>query len=206
MKLKQILLNLLSNALKFTKEGSITLNAECLLKSDRSCVLKFEVKDTGIGIAEDKKESVFQSFTQASSATTRKYGGTGLGLTIVKKMVDLQGGKIELQSTLGSGSSFIIHLPYGIDENSALNEKHKSEEISLPSNFSILLVEDNAFNQMVAVDTLKDWNSAIKIDIADDGVKALDKLKSNSYDLIIMDIQMPEMDGHDTSNFCVQLR
>lgn len=196
VKLKQILTNLLSNANKFTKYGGITLSADCLLKNDKNCLVKFVVEDTGIGIPEDKIDSIFQSFTQASTDTTRKYGGTGLGLTIVKKMVELQDGKIEVSSSVGKGSAFIVHLPFEISND--LSKQKESNE-TLVSHLKVLLVEDNAFNQMVVIDTLKECNDTIVIETAENGEEALQKVKENKYDLIIMDIQMPVLDGHATT-------
>ncbi|MCX6180810.1 MAG: ATP-binding protein [Bacteroidetes bacterium] len=202
VKLNQILLNLLSNANKFTSKGKITLSVSATKIEKNSTVINFSVKDSGIGIEEDKQDSIFESFTQASTSTTRRFGGTGLGLAIVKKLVELQGGHIELISKFGEGSEFIVSLEFSIPINFMQSETQSSSALksgdTLPT-LKILLVEDNGFNQLVAVDTLKEWNSKTEIDIAENGRIALENLKTKNYDLILMDIQMPDLDGHETT-------
>ncbi|MFM7021753.1 MAG: ATP-binding protein [Flavobacteriales bacterium] len=202
-RLNQILINLLANAIKFTERGKITLAVTLEKLEDKKAAVKFLVRDSGIGIPVNKQSQIFESFTQASSATTRKYGGTGLGLSIVKKLVDLHHSSIVLKSKTGEGSEFSFVFNYFVGaaedtEKTIYSSFRNQEEMSI-DNLRILLVEDNAFNQMVATDTILDWNPTIQIDIAGNGIEAMEKLKKNSYDLILMDIQMPEMDGHITT-------
>ena len=165
--------------------------------------LRFSIKDTGIGIHPDKLKSIFEPFTQEKSSTTRLYGGTGLGLTISNEIIHAFGGQIEVKSIPEEGSEFYFEVTFDIPTNSAslettsfIEEKINTELIG---NYSILLVEDNPFNQMVAEDTLKDWNGELEIVIAENGEEALEKLKNRSFDLVLMDIQMPVMDGHIAS-------
>lgn len=202
-RLYQILLNLCSNAVKFTKDGTITVSIVQEQSISNSEVrIKFSVKDTGIGIAKENIGNMFESFTQASNSTTRKYGGTGLGLSIVKQLVELHGGKIQVESDLGKGSNFFFTIPYTISEAPArTNEQEKvfSDELirSIEGHtFHILLVEDIIFNRTVAIETMQEWGVSFDITEAENGIEALEALKKKSFDLILMDIQMPEMDGH----------
>jgi len=200
IKLNQILTNLLSNALKFTPKGSITLNAKTKNIDAQKINIEFSVSDTGIGIDNEKQKVIFDSFTQANSSTTREYGGTGLGLAIVKKLVELQSGTIELKSEVGKGACFTFNVVYNIGEKDKVHSSIKPQT-SMTKNLKILLVEDNSFNQMVAEDTLKDINPHNKVEIAENGKIAIKMLQDNLYDLILMDIQMPELDGHETAKF-----
>ncbi|MFN8165141.1 MAG: response regulator [Bacteroidia bacterium] len=145
---------------------------------------------------------IFDSFSQASSDTTRKFGGTGLGLTISKQLVELQGGKITVKSEPGKGTSFIFTLPFNIGESLANAESGKDENDIKGEELKglkVLLVEDNQFNQMVATDTLGDLIPELSIDIADNGKIAVDKVTNGKYDVVLMDIQMPEMDGFEAT-------
>ncbi len=202
-RLYQILLNLSSNAVKFTKDGSITVSIflEKTISSDE-ILIKFSVKDTGIGIAKENANKMFESFTQASDSTTRKYGGTGLGLSIVKQLVELHGGSIQVKSELGKGSEFFFSIPYPIAE-APLRTTDKlnviSEDIIQSIEgymFKVLLVEDILFNRTVAIETMQEWGVSFEIIEAENGVEALEALKKQQFDLVLMDIQMPEMDGH----------
>ncbi|MDQ3393310.1 MAG: response regulator [Bacteroidota bacterium] len=203
VRLNQVLINVISNALKFTEKGHVKIKITALRQSNSKALLRFMIEDTGIGIAEDKLDSVFESFTQASSDTTRKYGGTGLGLTIVKKIVNLQKGEISLKSTLGKGTTFIIDLPFEKSklENQELKYEAVTPEVldSIPfsPNIRVLMAEDNEMNQELSKIVFKDlgWD----LDIAGNGLVVLEKLKANSYDIILMDIQMPEMDGYEAT-------
>lgn len=211
--IKQILLNLLSNAIKFTSEGKVTLTIEKDEDQEETAQvfpLKISVADTGIGITEEKLEAVFDPFDRGSKSISREYEGTGLGLSITKMLTHLMGGTISVQSRLGKGSVFTICLPLkksSIETKIFLQQGQNALDMSSqrPSLYSkqvtktrktkihILLVEDNIINQKLVKAYLKNRN--YKIDIADNGLEALEKARSNNYDLIIMDIQLPGIDG-----------
>jgi len=202
VRLSQILMNLLSNALKFTEHGAVQLGMGVAEEDDHYVTVEFWVKDTGIGIPHDKLVDVFDRFTQASSDTTRKYGGTGLGLSIVKGLIDIQGGSIDVSSKVNEGTSFVFSLEYEkhkeplIPENTPLqNEKNENNNIK---GFRILLVEDNKMNQKLA-STVLTKNGGV-VDIAETGQEAVIKLQDgNQYNLVLMDIQMPVMDGYEAT-------
>jgi signal transduction histidine kinase/CheY-like chemotaxis protein/HPt (histidine-containing phosphotransfer) domain-containing protein len=201
VRLNQIILNLVSNAIKFTEKGEIHLIVNCIERFDNSAKIEFIVKDTGIGIPQEIIPVIFESFTQASTEITRKYGGTGLGLNIVKELVERQGGTITVESNLNQGSVFIVTLNYGIasnisNKNSNITQKLIKKRLS---DIKVLLVEDNVINQLVAKSVLKEFNFIS--DVADNGKQALEKIKSNNYDIILMDIQMPEMSGYDVTRY-----
>ena len=205
-RLYQILLNLCSNAVKFTKEGSVTITIKQVnVLPDKQIQINFSVKDTGIGIAQENASKMFESFTQASDSTTRKYGGTGLGLSIVKQLVELHGGKIHVNSELGKGSEFYFSIPYTIAEAPIRTTEHEkviSDEIiqSLEGHtFNVLLVEDIIFNRTVAIETMQEWGISFNITEAENGAEAIEAMKKKDFDLVLMDIQMPEMDGHTAS-------
>lgn len=201
VRLNQVLVNLINNAIKFTEKGHVKLKVEKLKKNDGKALIRFSVQDTGIGIPSDKLETIFDSFTQASSDTTRKYGGTGLGLTIVKTIVELQEGEISVQSQLGEGATFTIDLPFEVSQKSGKPVKQEEtsgfEEISNLKGVKVLMAEDNEINQELAKFIFEDlgWD----LDIAENGLVALEKLKKNKYDIVLMDIQMPEMDGYQAT-------
>jgi signal transduction histidine kinase/CheY-like chemotaxis protein/HPt (histidine-containing phosphotransfer) domain-containing protein len=194
MRISQVLSNLLSNSIKFTHNGKIVLSLE--IEENKNVV--FKVVDTGVGIPEDKKEKVFETFVQLNASATNKISGTGLGLPISKKIVNLLGGKIILNSWEGIGTEFLVYIPISIP----LKEVEGNTEINTLVNmnsYRILLVEDNAFNQMVAIETLESWNENLVIEKAENGEEAIDRLRQNDYDIILMDIQMPVMDGHQAT-------
>ncbi len=196
-RLQQILNNLISNAIKFTEHGEVRLIVKWSDVGKQRARVTFEVKDSGIGISEKSIENIFESFTQASSDTTRKFGGTGLGLTIVKRLVELQGGKIVVKSQLEKGTSFIFHIDYEIVEAEKLqNNKPKELDQSI-SHLKILVAEDNKINQLVVRKVFADWQ--LTVDFADNGQEAVEKATETCYDLILMDIQMPIMDGLSAS-------
>jgi CheY-like chemotaxis protein len=198
-RLNQILFNLVGNAIKFTSEGSITINVLQHSKQDDTIYIRFEVKDTGIGIPKDKQKSIFESFTQANTDTTRKYGGTGLGLAITKNLTELQGGEIGIESEPGKGTTFIVTIPYKIPTqvNKENSESTKPQNYDL-SNIKVLLVEDNTLNQMVAKQFFKKWNN--NITIANNGAEAIKILsEQNTFDIVLMDLQMPEMSGYEAA-------
>jgi signal transduction histidine kinase/CheY-like chemotaxis protein len=193
-KLSQIILNLINNALKFTHDGSVKLIAKLLSLEDKNATVYFEVKDNGIGIPEDKLESVFNSFSQGSVGINRKYGGTGLGLTIVKKLTEILGGEIKLKSTVGKGSSFSFELQFKEGEKQLkVEEKQKTYDEAHLINKKILVVEDNKINQMVSKKMLK--NKGIHCEIIDNGEEAIEIAKNNKFDMILMDVHLPGING-----------
>ncbi len=205
VRLSQMLINLVGNAIKFTEHGSVTLKCTCQPMHPEIgtiATVQFEVIDTGIGIAPENLHKIFESFTQESSETTRKFGGTGLGLAISKKLAELQHGTIEVKSEAGKGTSFLVSIPYPASDTPvipAINHIPSEELRKSLSGISILLVEDNDFNRIVAVDTLQEELSDIRIDIAVNGLEAVEKVRSASYDVVLMDVQMPEMNGYDAT-------
>ncbi|MCW7460861.1 ATP-binding protein [Leptospira limi] len=194
-RIQQILINLIGNAMKFTEKGSISVNAS-LDKSNK--VLKLEVEDTGIGIPNEKLHSIFESFTQVDSSTTRKYGGTGLGLTITKKLILMMKGDIFVESELGKGSKFSIHIPYEglVHRDSNIHQHWLDLELPEPENFpkcKILLAEDSEENVFIIKTFLRKY--PIELVIAKNGKDALEKFQNEKFDIVLMDMQMPEMDG-----------
>ncbi|MEZ5083828.1 MAG: tetratricopeptide repeat protein [Bacteroidales bacterium] len=196
-KLYQILINLAGNAVKFTDKGGVTILVETKSNDDKQAVLQFKITDTGIGIPKDKTEAIFEVFTQADTATTRKYGGTGLGLTICKHLVELYQGSISVESELNGGSTFIVEIPFDIIP--AEKQKEDKAVTVEVNNLKILLAEDNEFNLMLAKDVLESAIKGVTVDVAENGRIAVDKIQSGSYDLILMDVQMPEMDGYEST-------
>lgn len=198
LRLNQILLNLVSNAIKFTHEGSIKVFVKLIDTHEDKARIFFSVKDTGVGIAQDKLSNIFESFTQAATDTTRIYGGTGLGLTIVKKLIDMLGGAVMVKSKLGEGSEFLFEIEFktGREAFATNQTKPAEEEFIEIGACKILLVDDHPLNQLVTGEMLKNKWNAVQIDIAENGKIAIEKLMTNTYDLVLMDVQMPEMDGH----------
>ncbi len=198
-RVNQVIINLAGNAVKFTEKGHIAVDVRLLKEESGTYWIKFDVEDTGIGISPDYVEKIFDSFTQAGTDIARKFGGTGLGLTISKQLVDLMGGQITVKSELGVGTTFTVILPFKeaedqtpVSKSGPVNEQQKE----ILSKLNILLVEDNEFNQMVAEETLKDLLPGINIEIVANGEEAVEKVKNgNNYDILLMDIQMPVMDG-----------
>ncbi|MCF6128736.1 ATP-binding protein [Flavobacterium sp. AS60] len=197
-RLSQILQNILSNALKFTKEGFVKFKLEAKKEKDNKVQITFTVSDTGVGISKEKINSIFDSFSQDSITNKRKFGGLGLGLYIVKHLVNLQNGKIKVDSTTGLGTVVTINLTY---ENI---EVKKEIEVSVATNDydlngkSILVVEDNAMNQMVIKMITKKWLNTT-VEFANNGQEGIQKLMENHYDIILMDLQMPIMDGYEAT-------
>lgn len=197
-RLMQILLNLLSNAIKFTDSGFVRIAVEQFTEDAQSASLAFTVSDSGIGIPPEKLAVIFDSFSQVSDSTTRRFGGTGLGLAITKKLVEMQGGTIAVKSEPKKGSSFIFVLKFKKgDSNIALQHLHNAlpKDIRRLGKLRILIAEDNALNQVVAAETLKKWSSRLTIDIANNGREAVEYAQKHTYDLVLMDVQMPIMDG-----------
>lgn len=198
VRLAQILNNLISNAIKFTSDGVVMVDVSLVETTDSSLRVNFTVKDTGIGIDPALKDYIFECFTQASADTTRKFGGTGLGLAITRRLIALQGGDISVESTLGKGSTFSFELTF---QKSVKKQSHQHigpvvEFTSLAGN-KVLLVEDNEINVMVASKFMQKWD--LEIDYAVTGAEAVEKVKENHYDLVLMDLQMPVMDGYTAS-------
>lgn len=193
-KLSQILMNLINNAIKFTANGHVTVIVKLNSIIDKTAIVFFEVKDSGIGIPEDKLESVFDRFSQGSNEINKKYGGSGLGLTIVKKLVEILGGTIQLDSVVNQGSSFTFELPFKVDTK-PINEVKKTV-INNDSVFigkKILLVEDNKINQMITKKMLE--NKGIRCEIVDNGEESVKISKNQKFDLILMDIHLPGING-----------
>ncbi len=201
-RLNQILINLAGNAIKFTEKGSVTINITETKREGNISTVRFAIVDTGIGISEESIGKIFESFSQASSDTTRKFGGTGLGLTISKQLIELQGGNINVTSELGKGTTFAFEIPYEIGSAEEVGKRKNAKEDVNPDQLTgmkILLVEDNPFNQMVAIDTLSEAIEDVTIDVAENGKIAVEMADKNDYEIILMDIQMPEMDGFEAT-------
>ncbi len=197
-RINQILINLAGNAVKFTEQGYVSVTASLQEEKDGKKWIRFDVTDSGIGIATDHVDKIFDSFTQAGSDVTRKFGGTGLGLTISKQLTNLMDGDISVKSEPGKGTTFTLLLPF--EESTVQPSAHVSTVVSTEmmqhlDRAKLLLVEDNEFNRMVAEDTLKDVFPNITIDIAVNGQEAINRVQKEKYDIVLMDIQMPVMDG-----------
>ena len=202
-RLRQILINLLGNAIKFTDKGEVAVDVSSRKLGGNDYEIHFPVKDTGIGIPEDKMNQLFQSFRQVDASTTRKYGGTGLGLAISKRLAELMGGKIWVESDVGKGSifHFTIIAKAATKKQAVSRIKDQQSMIipmyGLPHPLHILLAEDNEVNQMVVLKMLD--KIGYQADVAVNGLEVLQALERQDYDLILMDVQMPEMDGLETS-------
>ena len=205
MRLRQILTNLVNNAIKFTEQGEVVVRAELLGQEEERAWVRLSVEDTGIGIPPERLSAIFEAFTQADSSTTRRYGGTGLGLTICKRLAELMGGRIDVRSEVGKGSTFWVDLPLPVAHAAA--EPVHAETVSvekqpLPTGLRILLVEDNEVNRKVAVRMLQ--KLGCEVDIATDGRQALDKTAQQRYDIVFMDVYMPELDGYEATRLIRQ--
>ncbi|WP_367391979.1 ATP-binding protein [Lewinella sp. LCG006] len=204
-RLRQILINLVGNAIKFTEKGVVTIRLQTETPTADSLAIQCTVSDTGVGIGADRLEKIFESFEQAYSDTSRKFGGTGLGLSISKKLVGLQGGKIWVESQKEQGSQFHFTLTYPLAtaaDHIQPTDMSTVERDSLANNLAvlqILLVEDNEFNAIVAKEELEDAIPGLQLTLAENGAIALEKLRSQDYDLILMDVQMPVMNGYEAT-------
>jgi CheY-like chemotaxis protein len=204
-KIKQILNNLISNAIKFTHSGGeISIIAKLLVLHKDDLTLQISVKDTGIGIPPAAQSKIFDMFSQADESTTRKFGGTGLGLTITKQLIELMGGKIELYSDGVSGSIFVLYLTLGIQNAPQVTSASSTTATSTVNadkassfNAHVLIVEDNELNQEVAQDLLQLLGCHTDLVVSGEG--ALEAIKKKQYDFILMDCQMPGMDGFVTT-------
>ncbi len=199
VRLNQVLINLISNAVKFTHTGAIHVECEMEKLHKGMCYVRVSVKDTGVGIPAEKLNTIFESFSQADESVTRRYGGSGLGLTIARQLVELQNGRIEVQSQEHIGSTFTVHIPYAVGSTKVSKQTpHIASHVDVTTrNVRVLLVEDNDINRLYAKSILQTWKC--NTDIAENGLIAIEKLKSNSYDVILMDVQMPVMDGYEAT-------
>ncbi len=195
-RLRQILVNLAGNAMKFTERGRIDIVVECIKETEQGVLATFAVRDTGIGIPEARRQAIFEKFTQADGSTTRKYGGTVLGLAICQQLVALMGGEIAVESEVGKGSTFQFTIPLVAAREPvkiAETDGAGKNAAASPVATSILLVEDNIVNQKLASILLS--RQGLQVGLAADGVEALAQLKTQEFDLVLMDVQMPNMDG-----------
>ena len=192
-RLRQVLVNLISNAIKFTHRGAITISINARQRSGMSLPVTFSVADTGMGISPGNIDQVFSSFQQADSTIARLHGGTGLGLTICKNLVELQGGEIGVRSEVDHGSCFYFTIPYTISNEPLVTEPTTVMPPDLLKGLRILFAEDNSINQLIAVSMMSRWQ--VEVDMAQNGEEAVAKSKQRKYDLVLMDIQMPKMDG-----------
>lgn len=205
VRLNQILINLINNAIKFTHEGKVIVEINCANALGEKTNVTFKVVDTGIGIAKEKVKTIFDTFKQADESITRKFGGTGLGLTISKQLVELQDGKISVESKIGEGTTFTFVIPYDIGSKKDILTRDNGEEPSFKTEpaeknltgMKILLVEDNDINRMYAATILKKWGC--DLDEAENGQIALEKVRKQDFDVILMDIHMPILDGIEAS-------
>ena len=199
IRLSQILINLSGNAVKFTESGLISIICQVEPKTAQIDTLKFSVKDTGIGINESQIKNIFESFIQAEESTARKYGGTGLGLAISKQLVELMSGKLKVESTIGVGSDFNFTIDLEkVEIIEVKSDENKLDETVIKDLF-VLLVEDHEINRFMAQTILENWQC--KVDIAVNGLEAIEKVKSTTYDVILMDMRMPEMDGLEATRY-----
>ncbi|ADQ80770.1 PAS/PAC sensor hybrid histidine kinase [Paludibacter propionicigenes WB4] len=199
VRLHQIILNLMSNAVKFTGKGKIYVSVRLLSNNDDSASVQFSIKDTGIGISEEKIGKIFENFQQASSGTSRLYGGTGLGLAIVKQLVESQGGSIHVTSEINEGSTFSFTLNFQRTSQQATEEIIAEEPDDEIKDLKVLVVEDIPLNQLLMKTLLDDFG--FERDIADNGRIAIEKMKNKNYDIILMDLQMPEMNGFEATDY-----
>lgn len=209
LRLRQIMMNIVGNAVKFTDEGQVTVALHCESNTDESIMsVRVDVRDTGIGIPAQKLDSIFSKFSQADTSITRKYGGTGLGLSITKSLIDLMGGKITAGSEQGKGSTFTIQIPFmlsgeGMQTHTAAFDANEwvsrvSSDVQAAGGGNLLLVEDFEANILVATSMLKSFG--YEVTVAQNGLEALEVVKKKKFDLILMDVQMPVMDGYKATH------
>ncbi|NHM07135.1 response regulator [Flavobacterium sp. CYK-4] len=200
LRINQIITNLVSNAVKFTYDGNIQIRLKQIAVQNKFSTFKVEVVDNGIGIEKDKFQSIFEKFTQAETKTSRLYGGTGLGLVITKKLLALLGSEIKFESEIGVGSNFYftMHLPIDLKQNAVnthdLQEDYKEQNLR---GLKVLLVEDNLINIKIAQKIMGQWE--VEVDLAENGLIGVEKYRANKYDVILMDLSMPVMDGYEAT-------
>ncbi|MFP5258741.1 MAG: ATP-binding protein [Acidobacteriota bacterium] len=194
-RLRQVLINLIGNAIKFTKQGEISLSVDLDGRPVRNSVrLLFTIRDSGIGIAKNRLEEIFEAFSQAGLSSHAKYGGTGLGLSISKNLVQLMDGQIWAESEVGQGSTFFFTAAFGLAKEQSRSEPSAQPEVEPPfGSLRILLAEDNMINQLYAMELLKQRGH--QVELAKNGYEAIEKLKVGNFDLVFMDVRMPDMDG-----------
>ena len=200
LRLGQILINLANNAVKFTQQGSISIHIDVEDCQEDRVLLHFLVQDTGIGVPPDRQEELFQPFIQVDNSTSRHYGGTGLGLTICKKLTEKMGGEIWLESELGKGSRFHVRLPFLIGDLTRIKQQSETDgekAVARLRGAHLLLVEDNPLNRELAITLLK--KKGIQVTTAQNGAEALEILRDQTFDGVLMDIQMPVLDGYATT-------
>jgi|GEM_PF-3679441 len=202
-RLNQILLNLISNAIRFTEKGIVEVKAQEVSRTRETVTVEFKVTDTGIGIASDQLPAIFNNFSQ-TAGTPYKSGGTGLGLAITKRLVELQGGMIQVRSKVGAGSAFTVLLTFSVPVVRALRKPITDVISAKPlkdelNDLRLLLVEDNRMNQLVVKKFLEKWG--VRMQIAENGIEAIEKLRENVFDIVLMDLQMPRMDGYNTARY-----
>ena len=196
-RITQIIYNLAGNAIKFTEQGSVSVILELLSFEDEQIQIRFSVRDTGIGISVDKQEAIFESFTQASASTARSFGGTGLGLAIVKRLLLLFNSSVQLESTPGRGSKFSFDISFKAGEKSAdLLIEESVADYNL-SGLKVLVAEDNHMNRLLLKKIFSGWHNVP--DFAINGQEAIDKVRLNEYDIVLMDLNMPLMDGFEAT-------
>ena len=200
VRLTQILVNLISNAVKFTEQGNVNVNVTMVETFEKHVKIRISVSDTGIGIPSEKQQAIFERFQQAEAATTRRFGGTGLGLSIVKQLVEIQNGKIDLQSEPGKGSVFSVELKFKLPDLAKIySEDLAVQEEQVPlQKIKVLIAEDNQMNQQLVKHLMKSWS--IDHLIVNNGAEAVDAVKSQGFSIVLMDIQMPEMDGYTATS------
>ena len=203
LRLRQILTNLLDNAVKFTHEGSVNLNIKLVERKSKNLKLEFTVTDTGIGIQEDKIDTIFESFAQTHDVNT--YGGTGLGLSIVKNLIGLMHGSIDVSSQSDKGTTFKFILNFEVSANQKVSEPVVTKPVKSESakKHNILIADDLESNQLLIMKILADYGNYF-LDIVSNGDQVVERLHQNNYDLILMDLKMPKMDGYDTTRFIRQ--
>lgn len=209
-RLRQVIVNLIGNAIKFTDRGEVVLDVSCQSKSQSTCTLRFSVRDTGIGIPADKQARIFEDFQQADRSTTRSHGGTGLGLAISSRLVELMGGRIEVDSATGRGSTFHFTVDFPIVKSTDHEQTPNAPALDVASNqlpsdaptqkavsplesVRVLLAEDNKVNQTLATKLLE--KLGCHVTVVENGSQAVATLSENEFDVILMDVEMPEMDG-----------
>lgn len=205
VRLKQVLMNLVGNALKFTKKGSVSIQITKVEEQDTSINLRFSVKDTGIGISEENFKKLFKPFTQADASITRKFGGTGLGLVISKNLVEIMGGELIIESVAQKGSTFWFEVPFEKCALESISEHENLKELDVTPTkeiIKLLVVEDNEINQEILKLQLKKWS--YRTDFANSGKEAIELARIKTYDIILMDCQMPELSGYDTTRIIRQ--